>query len=68
MKKCFSEQKRFLNAPANPAIVWLRQDLRLADNPALQAASNHPFLLCTFGMSRILGFQEGLHGGGFIKA
>ncbi|MBP9776703.1 MAG: deoxyribodipyrimidine photo-lyase [Alphaproteobacteria bacterium] len=26
-----------------PAIVWLRQDLRLADNPALQAAANHPF-------------------------
>lgn len=27
----------------NPAILWLRQDLRLADNPALQAVSNHPF-------------------------
>jgi len=27
----------------NPAIVWLRQDLRLADNSALQAVSNHPF-------------------------
>ena len=27
---------------ANPAIVWLRQDLRLADNPALHSASNHP--------------------------
>jgi len=27
---------------ANPAILWLRQDLRLADNPALQAAANHP--------------------------
>ena len=27
---------------ANPAIVWLRQDLRLADNPALYSASNHP--------------------------
>ena len=26
-----------------PAILWLRQDLRLADNPALQAAANHPF-------------------------
>ena len=24
-----------------PAIVWLRQDLRLADNPALQAACGH---------------------------
>jgi deoxyribodipyrimidine photo-lyase len=24
-----------------PAIVWLRQDLRLADNPALQAACRH---------------------------
>ena len=26
---------------AAPAIVWLRQDLRLADNPALQAACRH---------------------------
>ncbi|HUX78374.1 MAG TPA: deoxyribodipyrimidine photo-lyase [Alphaproteobacteria bacterium] len=26
-----------------PAILWLRQDLRLADNPALQAAANNPF-------------------------
>ncbi|MBY0291747.1 MAG: DNA photolyase family protein [Alphaproteobacteria bacterium] len=26
-----------------PAILWLRQDLRLADNPALQAAANQPF-------------------------
>ena len=26
------------NSHAAPAIVWLRQDLRLADNPALQAA------------------------------
>ncbi len=27
----------------NPAILWLRQDLRLADNPALQAATKQPF-------------------------
>lgn len=26
-----------------PAILWLRQDLRLADNLALQAVANHPF-------------------------
>lgn len=26
-----------------PAILWFRQDLRLADNPALQAVANHPF-------------------------
>ena len=26
-----------------PAILWLRQDLRLADNPALQASANYPF-------------------------
>ena len=26
------------SSPASPALVWLRQDLRLADNPALQAA------------------------------
>lgn len=26
-----------------PAILWFRQDLRLADNPALQVAANHPF-------------------------
>lgn len=24
-----------------PAIVWLRQDLRVRDNPALQAAAKH---------------------------
>jgi deoxyribodipyrimidine photo-lyase len=27
-----------------PAIIWLRQDLRLEDNPALQAAANHPLI------------------------
>jgi len=27
---------------AKPAILWLRQDLRLEDNPALCAAANHP--------------------------
>ena len=27
----------------NPVILWLRQDLRLEDNLALQAAANHPF-------------------------
>lgn len=27
-----------------PAILWLRQDLRLEDNPALHAASMHPLL------------------------
>lgn len=27
-----------------PAIFWLRQDLRLEDNPALHAASKHPLL------------------------
>ncbi len=27
-----------------PAILWLRQDLRLADNPALHAAAKHPIL------------------------
>ncbi len=34
-------------APPAPAIVWLRQDLRLADNPALCSAieSNRPLLL-----------------------
>ncbi len=34
------------NAGARPAIVWLRQDLRLADNPALTAAvaCNRPLI------------------------
>ncbi|MBS0271248.1 MAG: deoxyribodipyrimidine photo-lyase [Proteobacteria bacterium] len=27
-----------------PAILWLRQDLRLEDNPALQAASSNPLI------------------------
>jgi deoxyribodipyrimidine photo-lyase len=27
-----------------PAVLWLRQDLRLEDNPALEAASKHPLL------------------------
>jgi deoxyribodipyrimidine photo-lyase len=26
-----------------PAILWFRQDLRLADNPVLQGATGHPF-------------------------
>ncbi|MBN9589881.1 MAG: deoxyribodipyrimidine photolyase [Alphaproteobacteria bacterium 64-11] len=30
-----------------PAIAWLRQDLRLSDNPALRAASEHP-LICVY--------------------
>ena len=35
--------------PASPAIVWFREDLRLADHPALDAAvaSGRP-LLCVF--------------------
>jgi deoxyribodipyrimidine photo-lyase len=32
----------FMSKGANaPALVWLRQDLRLRDNPALQAAAEH---------------------------
>lgn len=27
-----------------PSLLWLRQDLRLEDNPALQAASQHPLI------------------------
>lgn len=27
-----------------PSLLWLRQDLRLEDNPALQAASHHPLI------------------------
>jgi deoxyribodipyrimidine photo-lyase len=30
--------------PASPALVWFRQDLRLADNPALHAAAGRPVL------------------------
>ena len=28
----------------NPALVWFRQDLRLADNPALHAVADRPIL------------------------
>ena len=36
-----------------PVIVWLRDDLRLADNPALAAAcATHAPLLCVFVMDR----------------
>jgi deoxyribodipyrimidine photo-lyase len=52
----------------NPAIVWLRQDLRLADNPALQAVSNHPFFALYIWDENDPCCPGGLHGGGFIKA
>ena len=31
----------------SPTIVWFRQDLRLSDNPALQAAAGRP-LVCLY--------------------
>jgi len=35
-------------AMGNPSIVWLRRDLRLADQPALHAAANEGPVLCVF--------------------
>ena len=34
------------------AIVWLRQDLRLRDNPALQIGSTYPAPIVDLGESR----------------
>ncbi|WP_210201524.1 deoxyribodipyrimidine photo-lyase [Bosea sp. CS1GBMeth4] len=33
---------------ARPALLWFRDDLRLADNPALQAALDHGPLICLY--------------------
>jgi len=53
-----------------PAILWFRQDLRLEDNPALQAASRAILCLAPSisGMKRILGHQEALPDGGSTEA
>jgi deoxyribodipyrimidine photo-lyase len=32
----------------NLALYWLRDDLRLADNPALMAAAKHDTVLCVY--------------------
>lgn len=33
---------------ARPALLWFRDDLRLSDNPALQAATDHGPLICLY--------------------
>jgi len=35
-----------MKAEMTPALIWFRQDLRLADNPALHAARDRPVLAC----------------------
>jgi deoxyribodipyrimidine photo-lyase len=35
-----------MEASMTPALIWFRQDLRLADNPALHAAEGRPMLAC----------------------
>ncbi len=42
-------KSKFSNTPATPAIVWFRNDLRLADNAALRAAcSTGDSVICAF--------------------
>ena len=51
-----------MTSKQGPSIVWLRNDLRLADNPALHAARDHGApLLCVFVMESDKGLRP--HGG-----